>query len=116
VHSAYFAGREGSREERDARNNAKLVASLGADRKAHYRCIIVLVRDADDPAPLVADARWHGEIARAPRGSNGFGYDPYFLVPALGRTAAELEPALKNQISHRALALRQLLERLPQWK
>ncbi|HYD55612.1 MAG TPA: RdgB/HAM1 family non-canonical purine NTP pyrophosphatase [Burkholderiales bacterium] len=108
VHSAYFAGREGDRQERDARNNAKLLASLQDARKAHYRCVMVLVRHADDPAPLVAQASWHGEIAREPRGSNGFGYDPYFFLPEFGRTAAELDPVQKNRISHRGQALAQL--------
>jgi XTP/dITP diphosphohydrolase len=109
VHSAYFAGKEGDRATRDARNNQKLLASLGNQRAAHYRCVIVLVRNADDPQPLVAEGRWHGEIARAPLGLNGFGYDPYFYVPSLGRTAAELEPAHKNRISHRGQALARLV-------
>ena len=109
VHSAYFAGREGSREERDARNNAKLLASLGEQRSAHYRCVMVLVRSAHDPAPLVAEGEWHGEIARAPRGTNGFGYDPLFYLPSLGVTAGELAASEKNRVSHRALALRKLL-------
>jgi XTP/dITP diphosphohydrolase len=108
VHSAYFAGRDGSREERDARNNRKLLESLGAERAAHYRCVLVVVRNADDPAPLVAEGVWHGEIALAPRGSGGFGYDPYFYLPALGKTAAELDPAQKNRISHRGQALARL--------
>jgi XTP/dITP diphosphohydrolase len=112
VHSAYFAGHEGGREERDARNNAKLLGNLGDPRSAHYVCLMVFVRRADDPRPLIAEGLWHGEIARAPRGSNGFGYDPLFLLPALGKTAAELDPAQKNRISHRALALRRLLELL----
>jgi XTP/dITP diphosphohydrolase len=109
VHSAYFAGKEGDRETRDARNNQKLLASLGNERAAHYRCVIVLVRAADDPQPLVAEGRWHGEIARTPLGVNGFGYDPYFYVPALGRTAAELDPAHKNRVSHRGQALARLV-------
>ena len=112
VHSAYYAGREGSREERDARNNAKLLASLRERRAAYYCCVMVFVRHAEDPRPLIAEGLWHGEIARARRGSNGFGYDPLFLLPKLGRTAAELEPTEKNRISHRALALRRLLELL----
>src|SRR5205823_303816 len=112
VHSAYYAGREGSREERDARNNAKLLAELGAERSAYYCSLMVLVRRPDDPRPLIAEGIWRGEIARAPRGTNGFGYDPLFLLPALGKTAAELSPAQKNRISHRALALRKLLELL----
>lgn len=108
VHSAYYAGREGTREERDARNNAKLLASLGANRKAHYHCVLVVVRSADDAHPLVAEGVWHGEIARTPLGVNGFGYDPYFFVPELGRTAAELAPEHKNRISHRGQALARL--------
>jgi XTP/dITP diphosphohydrolase len=109
VHSAYFAGREGGREERDARNNAKLLASLGAARKAHYRCVMALVQSAQDPAPLIAEGSWEGEIARAPRGANGFGYDPLFLVAARGITAAELPEEEKNRISHRAQAAARLL-------
>ena len=116
VHSAYFAGREGTRDERDARNNAKLLSALQDGRQAYYCCVMVLLRHADDPRPLIAEGLWHGEIARAPRGSNGFGYDPLFLIPQLKRTAAELDPAEKNRISHRALALQRLLERLPEWK
>ena len=112
VHSAYFAGREGGRAERDARNNAKLLASLGEARAAHYRCVMALVRSADDPQPLVAEGEWHGEIARAPRGANGFGYDPLFLVNGDGRTAAELPEAEKNRLSHRGRAAARLLELL----
>ena len=112
VHSAYYAGREGGREERDARNNAKLLRALGEERAAHYVCVLVLLRHAADPRPVVAEGLWHGEIARAPRGTNGFGYDPLFYVPALGRTAAELAPAEKNRISHRGRALAKLIELL----
>jgi XTP/dITP diphosphohydrolase len=112
VHSAYYAGREGSREERDARNNTHLLAALEEDRRAYYCCLMVLVRRPDDPRPLIAEGIWRGEIAREPRGTNGFGYDPLFLLPALGKTAAELAPGEKNRISHRALALRQLLDLL----
>jgi XTP/dITP diphosphohydrolase len=112
VHSAYYAGRDGSREERDARNNRKLLENLSSDRKAYYCCVMVLVRHADDPRPLIAEGHWHGEIARAPRGANGFGYDPLFLPIGLGKTAAELGPAEKNRISHRALALKRLMDLL----
>src|SRR5689334_20782858 len=80
VHSAYYAGREGSREERDARNNRRLLAELKDERKAYYCCVMVLARHPEDPRPLVAEGLWHGEIARAPRGSGGFGYDPLFLT------------------------------------
>jgi len=112
VHSAYYAGREGSREERDARNNAKLLASLGEERSAHYACVMALVRSADDPAPLLAEGDWRGEIARAPRGARGFGYDPVFLLSGRGLTAAELSPEEKNRISHRGLAIARLLAAL----
>jgi XTP/dITP diphosphohydrolase len=111
VHSAYYAGREGMREERDARNNAKLLGSLKDQRTAYYCCVMVLVRRPDDPRPLVAEGLWHGEIAREPRGANGFGYDPLFLLPQ-GRTAAELDAEHKNRISHRAIATHRLLELL----
>jgi XTP/dITP diphosphohydrolase len=112
VHSAYFAGREGGREERDARNNAKLLASLGENRKAHYRCVMALVRSAADPEPLIAEGSWEGEIARVPRGAHGFGYDPLFLVAGRGLTAAELPAEEKNRISHRARAAARLLAAL----
>src|SRR5262249_25564404 len=107
VHSAYYAGREGNREERDQRNNEKLLRNLKDDRRAYYTCVVVLVQSAEDRNPLVAEGIWRGEIARAPRGSNGFGYDPLFLVG--NRTAAELDPGEKNRISHRGLALQKLL-------
>jgi XTP/dITP diphosphohydrolase len=111
VHSAHYAGTEGSRDARDARNNRRLLAELGsrADRAAHYVCIVVLVRHAEDPEPLVAQGRWQGSIALAARGANGFGYDPLFVVPQRGLTAAELDPAEKNRISHRAKALERLV-------
>lgn len=112
VHSAYFAGRQGSRAERDARNNEKLLSLVKERRSAYYACVMVLVRHADDPLPLVAEGLWRGEIAPAPRGANGFGYDPLFLLPGPGRTAAELDPAEKNRVSHRAKALARLLELL----
>jgi XTP/dITP diphosphohydrolase len=79
------------------------------NRRAHYVCVLALVRGPSDTQPLIAQAEWHGEIARAPRGSGGFGYDPYFLVPELGKTAAELAPEEKNRISHRGQALQKLL-------
>jgi len=115
VHSAYFAGRMGTREQRDARNNQKLLSVLGPARGAHYVCVMVYVRSAADPRPVVAEGLWHGEIARAPRGSNGFGYDPLFVLPD-GRHAAELNAEEKNRLSHRALALRRLQELLKEWK
>lgn len=113
VHSAYYAG-GGDREARDARNNEKLLAALAAhdDRAAHYSCVAVLMRRADDPEPLIAEGRWHGSIAREPKGAGGFGYDPLFLFSDLNRTAAELEPEEKNRLSHRGKALRRLIARL----
>jgi XTP/dITP diphosphohydrolase len=112
VHSAYYAGHEGDRDTRDRRNNEKLLAELGDNRAAYYCCVMVLLRHPEDPRPLVAEGIWRGEIARAPRGVNGFGYDPLFYLPALGKTAAELEPGQKNRISHRALAAARLVELL----
>lgn len=107
VHSARFAGDPRS----DERNNTRLVAQLEgkADRRAHYYCVVVMVRHPEDPEPLIAEGRWHGEVADTPRGGGGFGYDPYFHVPELGRRAAELDPREKNAISHRGKALRRLL-------
>jgi XTP/dITP diphosphohydrolase len=118
VHSARYAddaaGTAHPREEQDRRNNEKLIAELAGlrDRRAHYYCVIVLTRHAGDPEPLIAEGRWHGEVVSDARGVNGFGYDPYFYVPALGRTAAQLNPEEKNAISHRGQALRALVARL----
>jgi len=110
VHSARYAGEPAS----DARNNEKLVRLLAekADRRAHYYCVIVLLRRADDPEPVVAEGSWAGEIVDAPRGENGFGYDPHFFLPDLGKTAAELDPKQKNLVSHRGKALRRLIAKL----
>lgn len=113
VHSAHYAGREGSREERDARNNAKLVEQLRAasDCSAFYYCVLVLMRGVGDPTPIIADGSWHGEIVLEPRGANGFGYDPHFLT-VFGKTAAEMPAEAKNRVSHRARALGALAARL----
>jgi len=110
VQSARYAGEPKS----DARNNAKLIADLQgvADRRAHYTCVMVYVRHPDDPEPVIAEGRWHGEIIDTPRGENGFGYDPYFLVPQFGKTGAELDEDSKNAISHRGQALRDLVGKL----
>jgi XTP/dITP diphosphohydrolase len=110
VHSARYAGEPKS----DARNNQKLLAEMAPheDRRARYVCVLVLMRGPGDTQPLVAQAEWHGEIARAPRGSGGFGYDPYFYLKALDKTAAELAPEEKNRVSHRGQALARLLELL----
>ena len=109
VHSAHYAGRQGSRVERDARNNERLLSELKDNRAAYYCCVLVLLRHPEDPRPLVAEGIWRGEIARAPRGANGFGYDPLFLIPSLRKTAAELAPEHKNGISHRGIALQKLI-------
>ncbi|HXZ96265.1 MAG TPA: RdgB/HAM1 family non-canonical purine NTP pyrophosphatase [Burkholderiales bacterium] len=108
--SARYAGEPKS----DERNNLKLLQVLHAaiDRRAHYYCVMVLVRHPDDPQPLIAEGSWHGEILHEPRGANGFGYDPLFYLPHLGKTAAELPPEIKNQISHRGKALKQLVAML----
>ena len=114
VHSARYAGDSAGREERDARNNDKLVAALAgsSDRRAYYYCAMVLVRHAADPQPLIGEGYWWGEIKDEARGRNGFGYDPHFFLPALGKTAAELDSEHKNRLSHRGRALRQLVEKL----
>ncbi|MCW5607981.1 MAG: RdgB/HAM1 family non-canonical purine NTP pyrophosphatase [Nitrosomonas sp.] len=108
VFSARYAGEPKS----DQRNNLKLVEALktSVDCSAYYYCVIVLLRHAEDPQPMIADGIWHGEIIPEPRGSGGFGYDPYFLLPGLGKTAAELDMDTKNTISHRGKALAKLIE------
>ena len=111
VISARYAGEPKS----DARNNEKLLADLGerCDRDAHFVSVIVLVRHADDPQPLIAEGEWHGEILPALRGEGGFGYDPLFYVAKFDRTAAELDAETKNRISHRGQAMQALIARLP---
>jgi XTP/dITP diphosphohydrolase len=110
VRSARFGGEPSD----DARNNAELLRRLAgaADRRGHYVCVLVALRARDDPEPVIAEARWDGVLLEAPLGENGFGYDPLFFLPALGQTAAELEPAQKNRSSHRGQALAQLASRL----
>jgi XTP/dITP diphosphohydrolase len=115
VRSARYAdGAPGERAGQDRRNNEKLVAALDghSNHRAHYTCVIVLVRHPGDPEPLIAEGRWHGEVIDSPRGTGGFGYDPHFLLPELGRTAAELPPEEKNEVSHRGKAMRRLVEML----
>ena len=111
VYSARYAGEQASAVD----NNALLLRELAGHpepRRARYRCVIAFVRDAEDPAPVIASGSWEGCIAREPRGSGGFGYDPLFIVGDGTETAAELPLELKNRISHRALALGELLRRL----
>ena len=119
VRSARFAdevpaGAPRTREAQDELNNQKLLDLLAdeTNRKAHYYCVIVLTRGPDDPRPLICEAEWHGEIVKAPRGSGGFGYDPLFLVEGTRKTGAEFTAEEKNNISHRAQALAQLVTRL----
>ena len=116
VRSSRFAADEplATRETQEERNNRKLVEDLAGvtDRRAHYYCVIVLVRCEDDSEPLIVEGRWHGKVVDEPRGVHGFGYDPHFFLPELGWTAAELDPETKNRLSHRGQALRQLVVRL----
>lgn len=118
VISAHYAAadlpagdREARRSAQDAANNRLLLERLAgvADRRARFVSTLVALRAADDPEPLVAFGRWHGEILAAPRGEGGFGYDPLVWIPALGATVAELPAATKNAHSHRALAAAQML-------
>lgn len=112
VRSARYAGDHATDEE----NRLKLLLALegcpDGERQADFHCVIVALRRPDDPAPVLATGRWVGEIARSPRGSNGFGYDPVFVVPGLGMTAAELTRVAKNAISHRYLASLELRRQL----
>lgn len=110
VLSARFAGEPKS----DAANNRKLVDSLAShtDKSAYYYCVLVYLRHADDPQPVIAEGRWNGQIIEQPRGSGGFGYDPHFLLPDLGKTAAELSADEKNRQSHRGQALQALIRKL----
>ncbi|PHY06387.1 MAG: non-canonical purine NTP pyrophosphatase, RdgB/HAM1 family [Alcaligenaceae bacterium] len=113
IHSARYAEAEhGSRS--DAANNQKLLRVLQgqSNRRAWYVAVLVLVTRHDDPQPLIAQANWFGEIVDQPQGSHGFGYDPYFYLPEQGCTVAQLDPTLKNKISHRGQALQQLLGQL----
>ena len=110
VYSARYAGEPKS----DARNNEKVIDDLAAfaDKSAYYYCVLVYVRHAEDPQPIIADGCWAGEISSEARGEGGFGYDPYFLIPSLGKHVAELPPEEKNRLSHRGQALRALVEKL----
>jgi XTP/dITP diphosphohydrolase len=114
VRSARFAGERAS--DRDNIDELLRRMSGVADRRAHYTCVLVALRSADDPEPLIADARWPGKILEVPRGSGGFGYDPLFFVPAEAKAAAELDASVKNRISHRGLALAELARRLAEWQ
>ncbi|WP_017907634.1 RdgB/HAM1 family non-canonical purine NTP pyrophosphatase [Xanthomonas sp. SHU 199] len=112
LYSARYAGEHGNAQA----NIDKLLDALrevpDAQRGAHFYCVLVLLRHAEDPQPLLVEGRWRGRIAHARAGTGGHGYDPVFLDPDHGQTAAEMPLALKNRISHRALALQQLKQRL----
>lgn len=110
VLSARYAGEPKS----DARNNEKLLEALSGktQREAHFYCVVVLVRSADDPQPLIAEGIWQGEILTEAKGNDGFGYDPLFLDAKTGKTVAELPLEIKSRISHRGQAMAKLLHRL----
>lgn len=110
VISARFSGFPKS----DERNNQALLEAMKThtDRRAHYYCVLVLVNSAGDPQPIIAEGEWHGEIAQAERGEGGFGYDPLFWLPELGKMSSELSRDEKHAISHRGKAMKVLLERL----
>lgn len=112
IYSARFAGEDGN----DAANNRRLLDELcdvpNDQRGAAFHCVMVAMRHAADPTPLVCHGHWNGVIVDTPRGGNGFGYDPLFLIPDLGLTSAELDPQTKNRLSHRGQALRQLAGQL----
>jgi len=110
VRSARYAGDHAN----DADNNQKLLQDLAheTDRSAYYICALVMIKSADDHNPITVKARWDGEWIDIPRGNQGFGYDPYFYIPELGKTAAELSPNEKNAFSHRGQALRTLITEL----
>ena len=109
VYSARYAGTHG----KDDANNAKLLQELkeveDAQRTARFQCVIVYMRHAQDPMPLICEGTWEGKILHELKGPNGFGYDPLFFIPTHGCSSAELEPAEKNKISHRAQALQKLI-------
>lgn len=112
VRSARFAGEHASDQQNLQRLLAELEEVPDSWRQARYQCVIACVRDAADPAPLIASGSWEGHIARAPRGDGGFGYDPVFVPTGESRTAAQLPAPEKNAVSHRAQALRALVASL----
>jgi len=111
VQSARYAG---DNPKSDRRNNDKLLQDMQGvnDRRAHYYCVLVLVRHADDPQPIIAEGEWWGEIAHEERGDGGFGYDPMFWLPEFGKMSSELTHDEKHAVSHRGKAMKVLLEKL----
>lgn len=114
LYSARYAGAHGDHPANIAKLLAELANRDDSRRSAFFISVIALIRHPLDPAPLIAEGRWHGHILHAPRGNGGFGYDPVFLDPDSGLSAAELEPAHKHRISHRGRAVAELLKTLPQ--
>lgn len=115
VRSARFAGPEASDEDNNRQLMAELAERADAPRTARYRCVLALVRSAQDPRPLLAQGSWEGRIALTPAGTGGFGYDSYFIPNGFDCTAAELSAVQKNALSHRGIALRDLISRLHTW-
>lgn len=113
IYSARYAGPDASDQDNITKLLAELQGVPAARRTARFFCALVYLRSPEDPIPLICQGVWEGSMTEAPRGSQGFGYDPVFLVPAEGKTAAELAPALKNRLSHRGQALARLAELLP---
>jgi len=113
IYSARFAGPDATDED----NNRKLLQSLEGtspeQRSARFRCVLVFMRHAEDPTPLICQGSWEGHILPLPQGDNGFGYDPLFLVPGLDISSAQLPPEQKNKVSHRGLAVQQLIQQIP---
>lgn len=109
IHSARYAGDDESNIQRLLR---ELDGVPDAERSARFQCLMVFVRHASDPVPIITEGAWEGQILEQPRGQGGFGYDPVFLVPERGCSAAELSAGDKNALSHRGKALRQMLDRL----
>nr|WP_087720930.1 RdgB/HAM1 family non-canonical purine NTP pyrophosphatase [Salinicola salarius] len=116
IYSARYAGESNNGESKDAANNAKLLAALKdvpeGERTARYWCVLVYLRHADDPVPLIVQCDWKGDILAYPRGNGGFGYDPLFWIPECGMSVAELSAEEKNRLSHRGRALQSLITQL----
>jgi XTP/dITP diphosphohydrolase len=114
VLSARFALSDQKKDPSDDDNNELLIRKLTgiSQRSAHFTCTLVYLESVNDPEPLIAVGKWHGQIIDSPKGASGFGYDPLFLIPELGKTAAELSSEEKNKVSHRAIALEQLMSSL----
>lgn len=112
IYSARYAGPDAT----DADNNRELLAAMAgkpaSERKARFQCLMVFMRHAQDPVPLICQGTWEGRLLEGPRGQGGFGYDPLFLIPERNQTSAELAPEVKNELSHRGQALRALAEQL----